>query len=168
MRDVIGALLLALLGAAALRFGADLGMGQLRAPGSGALPRASAGIVLLLSLLLLLRGLKSLRRGAGALAPPGAAASVQVNSGADGRAAFGAGRVRIAVVVALIAAFAWALPRAGFLLTTSFLMTALFSFARPRRRWTAPLLGLAAAALAYLLFHQLLGVPLPRGSWWDS
>ncbi len=168
MREIIGAALLALLGLAALLFGTDLSMGQVRVPGSGALPRFSGAIVLLLAVTLSVRGVRALKRGAAARRHDGILASMPDSAAVQGKATVGAGMARIAAVVLLIATYAWALPRAGYLLTTACVMTALFAFAQPPRRWVTPVLGVTATVLTYLLFHLLLNVPLPRGSWWAS
>lgn len=98
----------------------------------------------------------------------GLAAAVLVNAvrSRPGPARAPAGRGRwgkVALVLFSLVAYAWALPRLGFILTTAVVLVFLFKGVEPQR-WSVAILGAVASALiAYLVFKVWLGAQLPAG-----
>jgi putative tricarboxylic transport membrane protein len=76
---------------------------------------------------------------------------------------FGRGWLKILVVVAALAVYAYFLLPLGFLLSTFLLMIFLFKGINPQR-WLTALGGAVLSSLVvYLVFHYWLGVQLPQG-----
>lgn len=72
---------------------------------------------------------------------------------------------RAALVIGLMLAYVWALPRIGFLLATPAYLGVTIRLAGAER-WLAILgAALAITAAVFLSFATLFAVPLPRGSW---
>ena len=76
-----------------------------------------------------------------------------------------AGRVlEIVFAVAIMIAYAMALPRFGFVLSTA-VAAGLLSWRLGSRPPAAAVAGIAIAAGIYLIFHLVLGLTLARGPW---
>jgi len=106
-------------------------------------PKLLAGLLILLALPLLVRGLS--RR------------SDRVETEPIDRWA------RAGLVIALMLVYVWALPRLGFLLATVIYLGVMIRLAGTRR-WRAIVgAALAITALIFLSFATLFAVPLPRG-----
>jgi hypothetical protein len=73
-----------------------------------------------------------------------------------------AGLTRVVMMVVAIAAYAWLLPRAGFLLGTLALLTFMLR-ALGRVGWTGTLVGGGVGAVACYFVFTRLGLPLPAG-----
>jgi putative tricarboxylic transport membrane protein len=70
---------------------------------------------------------------------------------------------KVVLVLAALAAYGWALPRLGFILTTSLVLVFLFKVVEPQR-WSVAIGGaLASALIAHLVFKVWLGAQLPVG-----
>jgi hypothetical protein len=70
---------------------------------------------------------------------------------------------RAALVVGLMVAYTWALPRLGFLLATP-LFLGMTMWMSGARRWPTLLLAaIGVTAAIFLSFATLFAVPLPRG-----
>lgn len=125
--------------------GADLGIGTLTNPGSG-LMIFWVGVVM--SALALATLVVALRQPA---------------TGTLGSLWEGLRWWFVPYVVALLAIYAWALPMVGFLAATMVLLFVLF-MSIDRQGWIAPPLGaVLITAVAYIVFHRLLGTQLPAG-----
>jgi putative tricarboxylic transport membrane protein len=72
---------------------------------------------------------------------------------------------RVLLVLAALVAYAWALPRLGFLVTTTLVLIYLFKVVEPQRWWVAVAGALASAAVGYVVFKVWLGAQLPAGLW---
>lgn len=138
---LFGASLLA-VGFFALYKASALPAGSLREPDSGLFPLAIAVVLAVFALL-------SLR----ALRHPGPAQTAERS-----------GVVRVVVLIAALGAYAWLLPRAGFLLCTLVLLVLVLRVLG-RAGWIVTALASVAGALgSYYLFTRL-GLPLPAGYW---
>ena len=73
------------------------------------------------------------------------------------------GWIRIAVTLATLAGFAFALEHLGFLLTTFLLMIVLLRAIEAQKWRKVVVVALATALISYAIFSWLLGVPLPAG-----
>jgi hypothetical protein len=69
----------------------------------------------------------------------------------------------VALVLVALAAYAWALPRAGFLVTTAAVMLVLFKGIEPQRWWVAVAGAVLSAVVAFVVFKVWLGAQLPAG-----
>lgn len=70
---------------------------------------------------------------------------------------------RVAVVLVVLAVYAWLLSRLGFMATTAVVMLFLFKAVEPQR-WSIAIAGaVASAVIAYLVFKVWLGAQLPAG-----
>ncbi len=151
-RDAAGALLFIAAGTAILVMGAGLPAGSLRLPGPGAFPAAIGIGLIALSAIALLRALRR---------PPAAPDHGEAPPEPGGR-------VRVALVGALLAAFTLALPYLGFLAASTLLLIALYAIGAGRLGLGPVLAGLATAAATHLLFVVALGLRLPQGQLWGS
>lgn len=70
---------------------------------------------------------------------------------------------RIGAALAVMAAFAFVLESAGFVVTTFFLMVLLLRAIESQSWLKVTAIALATALLSYAIFEKLLGVPLPVG-----
>lgn len=76
---------------------------------------------------------------------------------------FGARWRKVVLVVVALVAYAWLLPRLGFVATTFAVLLVLFKGVEPQR-WSVAVGGAAASALiAYAVFQLWLGAQLPAG-----
>lgn len=75
---------------------------------------------------------------------------------------------KVVVVVALLAAYAWALPRVGFVAGTAVLLVLLFKAVEPQRWWVATVAAAATTLIADLVFRVWLGAQLPAGTLWGG
>jgi hypothetical protein len=73
------------------------------------------------------------------------------------------GALRVAIIVAVLAAMILALPRLGFLLSGALLAPVMIRYAGPSTWLSAVLIGLGATVAIHLLFVHLLRQPLPEG-----
>jgi hypothetical protein len=73
------------------------------------------------------------------------------------------GALRVAIILAVLAAMIFMLPRLGFLLTGALLAPVMVRFAGPSTWLSAGLIGVGATAAIHLLFVRLLQQPLPEG-----
>ena len=138
---LFGASLLA-VGFFALYKASALPAGSLREPDSGLFPLAIAVVLAVFAAL----SLRTLRRPG----PPHTAER--------------AGVVRVVVLIASLGAYAWLLPRTGFLLCTVVLL-ALVLRGLGRAGWMVTALASVVGALACYYFFTRLGLPLPAGYW---
>jgi putative tricarboxylic transport membrane protein len=125
--------------------GWDLGLGTIHDPGAG---------FVLFWVGLLMVGLALLVLGA-AVSPP---------AGAPSRWA-GTRWSKVLLVLAALLAYAWALPRLGFLLTTTLVLIGLFKVVEPQRWWVALAGAVTSAGVGYVVFKIWLGAQLPAGLW---
>lgn len=147
-KDFWSGLLFAAFGAAALLFGRDYPMGTPVRMGPGFFPLALGGLLLLIGLVLVV---KAVLRGRGAEGRGGFGALRGPGGWARWRAAF--------CLTAAVLVFALAVRPLGFVLAT-FLTIIVAAAAGPGFHWReTPLLGLAVAGFATLLFVLLLGLP---------
>lgn len=143
-RDAASGAFWLLVGAAVTVAGWDLELGSLSDPGPGFMLFWVGLIMAGLSLAVI-----------GAAVRPGAPPEAPVWRGAR------CSRV-VAVLVAL-ALYGWALPRLGFIVTTTVIMVFLFKAVEPQR-WSIAVAGAVASALvAYVVFKVWLGAQLPAG-----
>ena len=136
---LFGALLLA-VGLFAIYKASALPPGSLREPDSGLFPIAIAVVLAVFAAL----SLRTLRHPGGA------------------KTAERGGAVRVIVLIAGLAAYAWLLPRAGFLLCTVVLL-ALILRGLGRAGWTVTALASVVGAVACYYLFTRLGMPLPAG-----
>jgi putative tricarboxylic transport membrane protein len=140
--DVLSGLFWLLVGASVAWSGWDLGLGAPNDPGSGFLLFWIGLIMVALSVIVVAGGLRAPTLGA----------------------AWSATRWRnIAAVVAALVAYAWLLPRLGFLLTTTALLVFLFKAIEPQRWWVAVAGAVTTALIAFVVFKLWLGAQLPAG-----
>jgi putative tricarboxylic transport membrane protein len=144
--DALSALFWLALGAGVTYAGHDLELGSLRDPGSGFL---LFWVGLLMAALALI-GLVKASRTAGSLpvsAPRRASRPW----------------VPIVCVLGTLVGYAYALPRLGFVVTTTLTLAVLFRVVEPTR-WSIVIPGAVATTLiAYVVFRLWLGVQLPAG-----
>lgn len=148
-RSTIGAALFFVLGCVVAIMAAQLPMGSLRVPGSGAFPLGIGVSLMVLSVCL---AVQSLRGGA--------------QDGASDHIAERWGALRVAAVCALVALYIFALPIVGFALDTALLMTALYAVGSGQLRIREIAAGLLTTAAIYTLFVAILEVRLPQGLLW--
>ena len=127
------------LGAFAIYKAAALPIGRLNEPDSGLFPLA-IGIVLSVFALL----------------------SLRARERSDRAPAERAGIARVLVLVAALAAYAWLLPRAGFIVCTLVLL-ALVLRGLGGARWAVTLVSAVAGTIGCYLLFTRLGLPLPMG-----
>jgi putative tricarboxylic transport membrane protein len=133
----IGAILLSVpVGLAAWRWG----IGAVKAPGPGFWPFMIA------------------------LAVGGLGAALALRPGSPAPVAASASRWRhLAIALATLAVYVATLERLGYLPTTGVLLLAQMRWVE-ERSWRASLLtAVSGAAVSYILFREILGVPLPAG-----
>ena len=138
---LFGASLLA-VGFFALYKASALPVGSLREPDSGLFPLAIAVVLAVFAAL----SLRTLRRPG----PPHTAERPGV--------------VRVVVLIASLGAYAWLLPRVGFLLCTAVLL-ALVLRGLGRAGWMVTALASVGGALGCYYLFTRLGLPLPAGYW---
>jgi putative tricarboxylic transport membrane protein len=132
-----------LVGAGVAWAGWDLELGSVRDPGSGFLLFWVGVLMTALSAGVVVMALRAPR--------PAARDSSNVSW------------TRVAGVIGALVVYAWLLPRAGFLVTTTVVMLGLFKAVEPRR-WVRPVASaLVSAAAAYVVFKVWLGAQLPGG-----
>jgi len=136
------------LGMAILWQGRNLTIGAIRSPGAGFFPALIAGIMLLLSVILM-------------IFPPGK----EGKDRAEEQSASAKSVVRIAVVFAALLLYAFFLETLGFLVVNFLLTTLLFVAFGSHRYWVAVLRGLVLTGFAHALFGVLLKSNLPKGIW---
>jgi putative tricarboxylic transport membrane protein len=129
------------LGIAALYEASSLSFGTVREPGSGFFP-------VLVSLVLIAFGAVSF-----AAAPVSPGQSIRAEAHAEARPW---------ILVAALAAYAWAIVPVGFLLSTTALLLVLLR-GIGRARWQVSIALAAFASLACYLLFTRLGMPLPPG-----
>lgn len=123
-------------------FSIHLGPGKLSAPGPGFLPLTAGILLVFLSFLLLLSQLFSRKAG-------------------------GIWETRIAIrnvilVIGGMWAYAFLLPRIGFVFVTFIFLTMIIRFVDPQSWAKSLIAGAAGTALSFLLFDTLLKTNLPR------
>lgn len=91
-----------------------------------------------------------------------AALSLVARSPSAAEPAERSGVVRVLVLIAAIAVYAWLLPRAGFIVCTLVLL-ALILRGLGRVGWIATIVCAVAATLACYVLFTRLGMPLPMG-----
>lgn len=138
-------LALALLSAAIAWHAVDLGLGVMRSPGPGFVFFWTSVFLGALSLRMMVKGLR----------PRAVAAPLWRG--------FAWGKV-VGVTLALLA-YAVALERVGYLITTGLFAAYLFALlADGRRKWGAIVIGgVVTAVLTYLIFDRAFSVQLPKG-----
>ena len=118
-------------------------------------PRAVAGAMILLSLVYILRQL--VRPGAGSN---------------DEAGLVGGSNLRRSGLMVVMVGGSLAMPWTGFMISgiivfAAIMLLAMYDEWTPRRRWLFPLVGLVVVVGFYLLFAELLSVPLPTGVLFD-
>jgi len=136
---VFGAALVG-IGLVALVAGSKLPFGTLREPGAGFFPLTVAAALILFAALSIFED----------------------DSGAEASSGASGGGKRASMLAILLAAYAWLLPSAGFLLCTTVLLATVLG-GLGRVRWLRAItVAAVAATVCYFLFTRL-GMPLPRG-----
>jgi len=143
--DLLSAAVLAAVGLFFVYSGRDLGMGRLADPGSG---------FMIFWVGWVLTGF-AVAIGATALRTTVAGNIAALWEGAD--------ILKVLAAVAIMTAYALALPTAGFILTTLVMLTLLFRLIEPVAWWKAAGGAAIATAITWLLFVRLLGTQLPAG-----
>jgi hypothetical protein len=115
-------------------------------PASGFLPFWLAVLLLALSLLLMLRGLRGRREGEAAVVWP-----------------TGLGLRRILVTLGSLAIYTYLIGVVGYVISTFAIVCLLVGMLGSYRWYTTGLIGLSAAVGMYAVFQVWLGVVLPRG-----
>lgn len=142
--DIASSLFWMAVGAFVAWSGWDLELGTVSDPGSGFLLFWVGLIMIGLAAVVLVN---TLREAAGAPQSPLAGARWR----------------RVVLVLVALIAYGWALPRLGFILTTTAVLVFLFKAVEPQR-WSVAIGGAVASALiAYLIFKVWLGAQLPAG-----
>ena len=142
--DIASSLFWMAVGAFVAWSGWDLELGTVSDPGSGFLLFWVGLIMAGLAAVVLVN---ALREAAGAPQP--------LLAGARWR--------RVVLVLAALTVYGWALPRLGFIVTTTAVLIFLFKAVEPQR-WSVAIGGAVASALsAYLIFKVWLGAQLPAG-----
>ncbi|RJX35981.1 MAG: hypothetical protein C4525_02005 [Desulfarculus sp.] len=116
------------------------------------MPALITGFILVLSLLLMLQALRRPVAEADQEHPPA------------GQAVRRSTKITLAAAVAIMAAYAWLLDIAGFVLTSLVAMVALFLIFGVRRWLTIAAITVITLAGLYVCFELLLGAPLPVGT----
>lgn len=143
-RDAASGAFWLLVGAGVTAAGWDLELGSVSDPGPGFVLFWVGLIMAGLSLAVI-----------GAAVRPGATPEAPVWRGARWS--------RVVAVLVALALYGWALPRLGFIITTTFIMVFLFKAVEPQR-WSVAVAGAVASALvAYVVFKVWLGAQLPAG-----
>ena len=141
-RDVGSGVFWLAVGAFVTWSGWDLELGSVTDPGSGFVLFWVGLIVMALS---------------GAVAIAGARGGAETPAWANARWS------KVVLLLVALALYAWLLPRAGFIATTTLVMVALFKFVEPQR-WSVAIAGaIASALIAYVVFKVWLGAQLPAG-----
>jgi putative tricarboxylic transport membrane protein len=124
----------------------NLPFGSMRVPQTGFFPATLATLLLIFSVILLAQCFLSIET---------VRASDKIAE---------AGWMRIGATLAIMAGFAFALERLGFLLSTFFLMILLLRAIESRSWPKVVAIAVATAVVAYAIFGWLLGIPLPIGA----
>jgi hypothetical protein len=124
--------------------GGDLPFGELSAPGAGMMPKLSAGLMMLLAVLLVAGGAQSRELAA-------------IDWSDRGHAV---------LVVLITAAAVVAYRPLGFLITMSLLVFTLLVLVERRNALVAAGYGIGLTLFAYWLFGKALKAPLERGLLW--
>jgi putative tricarboxylic transport membrane protein len=141
-RDVVVALLVLALGAAAIFESAKLPLGTVRNPGQGFFPWWTSAVIVLLALVLLTQALVS---------------RPSTNQQTPGRIA------RVTALLLVVSAYTFLLDFLGYLLCT-FLLVLFMLRVTDAQRWPVALsMALLTAVGSYVVFAIWLSVPLPRG-----
>ncbi len=114
------------------------------------MPGLITGFILLLSILLTIKSVRG----------PAEGAAYPQKDGVKRRSPWGS----IAVVIAIMAAYAWLLQLTGFVLTSLGAMVALFLVFGVRRWFPIAAITLVTMGGLYVCFNILLGIPLPVGT----
>ena len=123
-------------------------VGTFSTPGPGLFPMVLGAVLGALSLIILVGGIMARR------------ASVQGVEESGRNSVFG--KQALYVILALVG-FGFLLVPLGFIITTFVVFAVVLKFVAAQK-WTVALGGSLVLALgAYVVFHMLLGVPLPRG-----
>lgn len=144
--DIASGLFWLLFGLGVAYAGWDLELGVLSDPGSGFILFWVGLIMAALSLAVIVNGARA--RGA---------------AGTAGAAWRDVRWPKVVWVLVALAAYGWALPRLGFILTTTLVMVFLFKVVESQRWWIAIGGAVASALVAYLVFRVWLGAQLPEG-----
>lgn len=159
MTERVVALVLLIASAAYLASSWPLPRGTAARPGPGFFPLAVGAFACAVALVW---STLSLRRPS---ARARSAAVIKQEPGDGGRPPSNY-RARVAVSAGGLVGFCLLLPWAGYTLVAFLFVTILVQ--RLGARWMPALaIGLVSAASSYYLFAVLLGVPLPRGVWFD-
>jgi putative tricarboxylic transport membrane protein len=141
-RDVVVAVLVLALGAAAIFESAKLPLGTVRNPGQGFFPWWTSAVIVLLALVLLTQALVS---------------RPSTNQQTPGRIA------KVTALLLVVSAYTFLLDFLGYLLCT-FLLVLFMLRVTDAQRWPVALsMALLTAVGSYVVFAIWLSVPLPRG-----
>lgn len=146
-RNLAGGVVFLAVGGVTIWMASDLGLGNLRLVGPGAMPLSVGFAMIVLAIALIARTLLHPDIETAAEDPPDPG-----------------GRVRVAAVVLLIGLFILVLPTAGFLVGSFALMFACYAIGAGRPfSLFALVAALTTSAAAYALFVLILDVRLPKG-----
>jgi putative tricarboxylic transport membrane protein len=141
-RDVVVAVLVLALGAAAIFESTKLPLGTVRNPGQGFFPWWTSAVIVLLALVLLTQALVS---------------RPSTNQQTPGRIA------KVTALLLVVSAYTFLLDFLGYLLCT-FLLVLFMLRVTDAQRWPVALsMALLTAVGSYVVFAIWLSVPLPRG-----
>lgn len=141
MKRIYG-LIVFFLGVCILWQGSHLSVGSLRRPGPGFFPTVVAGVIVVLSLFLIIRGGKK---------------------GDEGQPFSAKASLRVLIVFASLVVYFFFLEYLGFIVVSFLLMTFLFVVMDSQRWYVGVLWGSVSTGLAYVLFEVLLSGNLPKG-----
>ena len=144
-KDFIGGLFFLIIGLICLIQGYRLSPGTLSAPGAGFFPFTLSLILVLLSLILFFKSLKTrLAR-------------------MDGIIRIGTRWKHLLFALAVLIIFGYAIKPVGYILCSFMMLILLFKFVEGRSWRSALILSTSCTLISYVVFAKYLGVPLPRG-----
>lgn len=154
--DIALAAALAALGVALIVLSGDIRAGSIPDPiGAGGMPRALGAFMVVAGVVLIARRLVSWRRNPGHLVPADGGTGDEPDYPSSAVRAFGM----------LAAAWGWAMliPLVGYL-TSSFLLAVVgIASMKVRSPWKLIVVPALFAAITWLLFNRLFGIPFPAG-----
>jgi putative tricarboxylic transport membrane protein len=144
-KDFIGGLFFLIIGLICLVQGYRLSPGTLSAPGAGFFPFTLSLILVVLSLILFFKSLKTrLAR-------------------MDGIIRIGTRWKHLLFALAVLITYGYAIKPVGYILCSFMMLVLLFKFVEGRSWRSALILSTSCTLISYVVFAKYLGVPLPRG-----
>jgi len=145
-KDIFSSLFWTGIGTSVSYAGFDLGFGSVESPGSGFMFFWLGIIIIGLSLIVFIEGVRVKEEAVGI---KGMFSGLQWRKG-----------IYVLITLSLYAYFLGIL---GFILSATLLLFFLFKIFERQRWYIAMFFAMASSMIAYVLFHVLLRVPLPRG-----